>query len=235
MVYVILTETKEFKPMPVGHPIYPRRAWTSEDLDELRRMHPDHSNQEIALKLGRTIEAISLKAMALRLTRTREQISINRSTINVQGLALAEKLTDVDAAYLAGIIDGEGCITVAFTRGYCMNWSITIYNNSRVLMDWIAVRLNCPIHEKRKVGRQLPGFFIRINGNQKVRDLLKKILPHLVIKRDQAVLALEPHYALTGDERVAVVARIRELNSNNRWVHLGTGANSIGRATNYSR
>ena len=47
------------------------------------------------------------------------------------------QLSDVDAAYLAGLVDGEGSIVAAMERAARTTWRLTISNTDRPLLQWV--------------------------------------------------------------------------------------------------
>src|SRR3990167_99554 len=109
---------------------------------------------------------------------------------------ICNKLTIGDRAYLAGIIDGEGCIS-------CFSYSgkhraivkrIDIANTNHILMDWIILKI--------------PFFSVRIKNSSKyhinakpcyhavldrttcILPLLESIYPFMVLKRTQAEMMM---------------------------------------------
>src|SRR5437667_8574917 len=92
-----------------------------------------------------------------------------------------------ELAYIAGIIDGEGTISLRFppypavTRPY-----LGISNTSKVLMDWLTKRLGYGYTEKRYSPKTPSGnyrdysiYLLRISGF-KVQPIIASILPYLV-------------------------------------------------------
>jgi hypothetical protein len=107
--------------------------------------------------------------------------------------------TAVDFSYLAGIIDGEGTITVSRQpRSTCRRPyfcpRVLVSNTSEALMTWIAERF--PVGRVR-VGRYSPSkggkkaVYRWDVENRALRPLLKRLLPYLVVKRRNAELLLE--------------------------------------------
>lgn len=105
-------------------------------------------------------------------------------------------MTDIEVGYLAGIIDGEGCVYVnkrnphgrRKTCGYgvkvCV--SITSYN----LVEWFIKHAQLSsIHHKIPDGNRKEQWLCTWN-NSKAEWILKTVLPHLVIKNKQAELGL---------------------------------------------
>lgn len=100
-------------------------------------------------------------------------------------------LGDVDAAYIAGFLDGEGCISV-----YCRTKGVTVkmyaHNCKRSVLDWIAettglgsVQVHCKGNEKHCVS------FSWQTNSISVVAVLKQVLPYLRLKKRQAELAIE--------------------------------------------
>jgi len=102
-------------------------------------------------------------------------------------------MTETDLAYLAGIIDGEGCISVSENprngRKY-YRLILDVTNTNDILMQWLEdtfggiVRTNYARAENRS---NLHGW--TVSGKQ-CQELLAMVLPYLIIKKAQAELAL---------------------------------------------
>jgi hypothetical protein len=141
--------------------------------------------------------------------------------------------SDLDRAYLAGIVDGEGCITASvITRwrpdGTRQSWTevqsaLTIANTDRRLIDWIAgywpgnIR---PVTRRSSTFRQ--GWHFRVSGSD-LPAMLTSVAPYLVVKREQAELVLELYrlkrrrgdwYYTPGQQarRLEIIRQIQELN-----------------------
>ena len=99
-----------------------------------------------------------------------------------------EVLTDTEAAYLAGIIDGEGSITVA-TATSGSSVSVGVKNTNKVLIDWLCERYPCKIAYGGPVGKCKEWWIWSIRG-QRVRPPLEAAMPYLLLKRRQAEIAL---------------------------------------------
>ena len=109
------------------------------------------------------------------------------------------KLNQFEVAYLAGIVDGEGCISInkAKPRGRSKNpchvLRITIANTNRDLINWLAIKMGgCsrkssrakyPANWKDSWQWHIEGF--------PAMELLCLVEPHLIIKKAQAIIAIE--------------------------------------------
>lgn len=104
-------------------------------------------------------------------------------------------------SYLAGLIDGEGCISIIRSRRsktdgktfyYNYSLSVDIFNSSTVLMKWLIQNFGGVYYNrdrkddyKWKVANNW-----RPKGAANKKELLLSTLPYLIIKKEQAKIAL---------------------------------------------
>lgn len=115
---------------------------------------------------------------------------------------LLNKLTPAEISYIAGIVDGEGCITISRGRnratrgGYDYRGVICITNTSLKLMDWISERIDAKYYGRENGGKlsifQKKIFNIVLQGTRSY-VLADFLLPFLVIKKDKAACVIELH------------------------------------------
>ncbi len=78
--------------------------------------------------------------------------------------------------YLAGILDGEGCITVgAGQRKTCVNYNpiFCVQNTSKELIDWLHLTFGGQTYLSKKVTvRTKPAWMWRITKKSKIEALL---------------------------------------------------------------
>lgn len=111
------------------------------------------------------------------------------------------EITDIEASYIAGIIDGEGSIIVGRKRvktnrsGYEFYPNVSLINTSKKMMDYVAdttglgkVREKTSPSTLAKHRRRSWTWQIRSRVAEK---FLKRILPFLVVKQDSAQNAIE--------------------------------------------
>lgn len=140
-------------------------------------------------------------------------------------------------SYLAALVDGEGCIAIWRTQARhkdyaangktygSFNLRIQVYNTSEVLMKWLIANFGGSYNTRTNVGvAHKISFNWRPKGENNTKKMLLGILPYLVIKREQATLALE-YIALPThcpERREPIYQRIRLLNQKGRPVTTNT-------------
>ena len=142
---------------------------------------------------------------------------------------------DVDLAWLAGIIDGEGCFSIYFNnRKDASNPSIsanlTITNSNRLLLNRCkeildALGIKYFYHDPKnghQLGRKV--MRVRVKNYSSLRRLIELTLPFLVGKADQAKIILE-FVSLAGqrgklryEDRSKLMSKIKELNQRGHLV-----------------
>ena len=103
-------------------------------------------------------------------------------------------LEPTKAAYLAGLIDGEGTIGVYGTQK-CPRYfrcTVIVTNCDPVLMAWLRELGVGRIDVQRgRLAQHRPVSRWRVEKREDVRAVLRAVLPYLVVKRAQALLALD--------------------------------------------
>ena len=142
---------------------------------------------------------------------------------------------DVDLAWLAGIIDGEGCFSIysvsrkdAETPSPSAN--LTITNSNRLLLNRCKEILDAHdikyLYHDPKNGHQRGRkvMRIRVKNYSSMRKLIGLILPFLVGKAEQAAVMLE-FVSLAGERgrlslqgRAELMNKIKELNQHGHIV-----------------
>lgn len=131
-----------------------------------------------------------------------------------------------EAAYLAGIVDGEGSISMTRVGGKRRHayWRIVLVvsNCDRELIEWLEQWGGATMYDMNRGPNKRPQHRWTIVGNA-LREMLPKIQPFLIIKAERAgwarrVLAIQN--TRTGNKRppevVAELNEIRALFDNDR-------------------
>jgi len=115
--------------------------------------------------------------------------------VNLEQKIVSEvrQMSPTEAAYVAGIFDGEGCISFSLTRGKYPCCNVQIANTDLEMLETIQVFIN----GGRIMGHRLNGkrenftaqyiLYFRVN---ELADLLPQLLPYLVTKKDKAITML---------------------------------------------
>lgn len=99
-------------------------------------------------------------------------------------------------AYTAGILDGEGCISVTKRkarnkRGYSPDLIVSVPNTKLWLPQWLKMNYGGSVVPRKNISplSKLPQWKWAITGKQ-AAEFLKLIVPYLYIKRPEAELAI---------------------------------------------
>ncbi len=116
---------------------------------------------------------------------------------------MAKRVNNVsaeDAAYLAGLIDGEGSITLSRKhRDENCQLSVSISNTDRRLLEWVlaVVKVGKITNKATRSTHHTPSYTYQVWNAQALR-LLEQICPYLrTYKKRRANLVLEKYKALT--------------------------------------
>ena len=96
-------------------------------------------------------------------------------------------MTDVEVAWVAGLIEGEGCIsTFGKKRRYYWNVRVgmTDLDTIRKLRGITGMGI---IYTQKVTGNRKPAWRWSVNRQAEVRELLTKILPHMGARRTEKI------------------------------------------------
>lgn len=134
-------------------------------------------------------------------------------------------MNEKEKAYIAGLIDGEGCITIAKHKSgqpkgkmWYYQPIITLANTDKTMINYITERYECNIvKQQRRKENYKQMYWISFTGDR-LKIFLNDILPYLVCKRTQARIVLNfPNYAHRGWGwgRTAIGRTEEEINKQN--------------------
>lgn len=137
-------------------------------------------------------------------------------------------MKQTELAYIAASVDGEGSISCKLRRDRRRPWlfdiRLTITNTDKTWLLWHKERIGGSVNKtgrKQKGSKQ--GWKLQVDGIQ-TKKVIRKLLPYLIIKKPQALLALEyepmPHseYRAGGmsrfrrEERKLMYRKMKKLN-----------------------
>jgi len=118
-----------------------------------------------------------------------------------------------DWAYIAGIVDGEGCIRIVKTKepknksGYKYQMVIGVNNTNEWLIHWLYFNFGGSIHLQAKLDNRKPLWHWYLSS-RKAQAFIELILPYLRLKRPQAEVAVQfskrKHHRGKSDEERAI-------------------------------
>ena len=106
--------------------------------------------------------------------------------------------TEIDLAYLAGFVDGEGSITI-FRSGGRDHLRFDVYNTNQDILLWIKGVFGGRVHKIRTRDGWKSEYVWQI-GHQQAANILVSCLPYLKVKRLQAEIFIS--HAATSVGRV---------------------------------
>ena len=160
-------------------------------LTENYSFTPTH---ELVSKTGRTKAAISERAGKFGLTKSASGRYAQQITTLKLGCPQAKALSETDKAYIAGLFDGEGCVTASMRsnnrRG--VQIQLIIVNTHLGVIQWLCTMLGGNVWTKHPTGRmRRPLHRWVARGGKACQDVLEAIMPYLIVKRSQAIEAMK--------------------------------------------
>ncbi len=157
-------------------------------------------------------------------------------------------MEEVEKAYLAGIVDGEGTVTLTkFHKNETPTPNVSVANNNLELLKWIKIRLGGSIISKRnRKPHHNASYAWSIKQDRAIR-LLNEIKQYLIIKKPQADLITQRYKLVTHragkytpemlKNKMCLVDEIRKLNQryNNASYNTPGPATSFGGRRNSPR
>jgi len=128
-----------------------------------------------------------------------------------------------EKAYIAGFIDGEGCITfIKHMKRDDISWEpkLEITNTDKNVLEWIAEKIpESSLYYQEEDRNEIwkTRHYLRINKRKDLLSILKNVEPYLIVKSEQAKLMIEflenrkPHKSYT-EREIEIAENVRTLN-----------------------
>jgi len=157
--------------------------WTEGENQFLKEQFPCSSKERVINELpNRTWFAIVAQAEKLGLSRAR--------ITNIKIVTLS--LSDRDRGYLAGLFDGEGSISVGWTKTGVLVAELSVTNTNRDVLEYVKELVGGgTIRGDRRRGERKLAYKFSISKKGHVYGILKELLPEVIIKRDVIGLTVE--------------------------------------------
>lgn len=187
--------------------------WTLEEDELLIQYYPISTTAEIQVLFpNHRPHGITVRASRLGI---RKNIMLYENVLPTSESVIGH-LPETEKAYLAGIIDGEGCITI---NRYLQKGRAPIYrpfvqitNTSPALKKWLNERFPERTYW-RTVTRQGWKDIYRwmLSGNRQVMVFCREISPYLIIKKEQAELVAQGYIHLSEEERAVLWQKLHDM------------------------
>lgn len=171
--------------------VYSYQGWknhfTEAEIQYLVANYPIVTVSELASKLGKSEEAIE---SAIQMLRIRGLIGkkkiMNKSKMCVEKLS---KASETDIAYMAGLVDGEGTISIATTKAtHRFRPFIEITNTDPLMIKWLQKYFWQKVR-KGETDLHRPVFKVHLTGYG-ITPFLERIKPYLTAKKIQCSLLM---------------------------------------------
>ncbi len=121
-----------------------------------------------------------------------------------------ENVPDTASAYAAGLVDGEGCITIQRIsrpkRGYCIyQLRVIIANTEHVMLDWLQLCFGGSVQQKAEKRVNRKDCWVWSIVSRQAGLFLEKILPYMVTKKVRAEIAIEYRHSLPDGRSVTLL------------------------------
>lgn len=164
--------------------------YSKEEKGFIKKNYKNMRVKDIAKKLGRSMSGISSYASIINAQKSYAEVIKERE----MGI---KNLSEWERGYLAGIIDGEGTITLGIQAEYKLNKiyfkpKITISNTNKKLMNWISPKMTIKTifaQRNRKNRKWKDCYNIEMNG-YKILPILKMLYPYLIIKKENCKILI---------------------------------------------
>lgn len=108
---------------------------------------------------------------------------------------------EVKLAYLAGLIDADGCISLNRVDGSRRIPALSFVNTSKELIDLFHDELGGYIYIKKHKYPHKPTYEISIRKSEVLLEALNKIEPYLIYKKPKLLIAKEYVISLINHKR----------------------------------
>ncbi|HEX9341199.1 MAG TPA: SANT/Myb-like DNA-binding domain-containing protein [Thermoplasmata archaeon] len=163
-----------------------RRDWTRDEDDSLRSMYGKIRPEEIARKIGRTRPSVYHRAERLGLVSiVRSPEFLRRQSLPRTARPFPGLSNPLDIGYVAGIVDGEG--SILGPRNVAVRVNMATKEVIDHLWNLCGGTVTGP-YEKRSGRSEIckPQYHWTISSAENVYQLLKVLLPYLIVKRVKA-------------------------------------------------
>lgn len=127
-------------------------------------------------------------------------------------------MNKTELAYLAGIIDGEGCFTIeicpptSYRKGTLFTCRLTITNTDERLLKWLSEKVGGKIFKRKLINGRKQCYSWRIYASV-IDQIIPCVIPYLITKKDEAKVIMKFRKSFTGrsTKNTKQICEFREL------------------------
>lgn len=139
-------------------------------------------------------------------------------------------LQDIDLAYLAGLIDGEGCLSISRVGNYGYGASIIIKMTNEEVIKWVHINFGgCLSKESRKAPQETI-YSWQLNTRAEILNLLRALQPYLKVKKVNAKVVAGFCLRFPDARRLGVVKE--DISEKYKYYKVAQALNSRGQGSN---
>lgn len=94
-------------------------------------------------------------------------------------------------AYLAGILDGEGCLSLGVRKKIYVTPTVQVTNTDKRLIDWLDSCIPGHIYSTKEIRPNRKKAWLWSIAGAKARELIRSVRPFLKLKGEQADIILQ--------------------------------------------
>jgi len=94
-------------------------------------------------------------------------------------------------AYLAGLVDGEGCLSCNRAGGKCISPTLQVANTNRTVLEWCRLLFGGSIFRLAKQKAIHKQAYTWSSCGKNAIAIVQELLPHLKIKKKQAKVFIQ--------------------------------------------
>lgn len=137
----------------------------------------------------------------------------------------SESLDDIELSYIAGLIDADGSITISKQPqkgSVYYRPRLTIYNSHKPILEWVTGKL--PVSVDQSVDRRIDerhsveSYSLSVTRLDDLKNVLVELIPHLKIKRKQAIVAVVHIEMIQNRDSHAYTDELKNKMASNREV-----------------
>lgn len=102
---------------------------------------------------------------------------------------MSNRWSETELAYLAGIVDGEGCFAM-HKRGHHYGTQIEVGNTDLLLMDWLKSHFGGTVSHEPRSNKKHQDIWRWRTTTDTLEVILQSLIPYLIVKKRQAQIML---------------------------------------------